>query len=271
MVISRAQRLAVARVAVLAVALGSPAARAVPCPTGEAPVCVTNDYIDFLVMTYYISGDFKFKGPPPLRIIDFETPPEGTPPPNGQITPEYNYTAQGVTFSQGFLTPPQPWEQLYVRFQIAGQPGNRGLQASWDFRRTWIIADLVVPSPAVAIDFPGSTRLSAFDSAGNLLARSDYWGGPGGGWFLGIVSDVPIARITADDGDDANRIDTFFFNPTPEPASAMLILAAAPLLRRFRSPLRRATRRGSKAGVNPTIVHAPRLVRAGPLAPGVTS
>jgi hypothetical protein len=233
--VKRVDRIAGGLGAMLGLLLVPAGAGAVPCPTGEAPVCVTNDYIDFLVMTYYISGDFEFKGPPPLRFIDFETPPAGTPPPNGQITPEYNYTAQGVTFSQGFLRPPQPWEQRYVRLGIGGWPGDRDLIADWPYRRTWIIADLVVPSPAVAIDFPGATRLAAFDAAGNLLARSNYYGGPGDGWFLGIVSDVPIARITADSGTDGESISTFLFNPTPEPMTlGLLALGVASALARPR-------------------------------------
>jgi len=165
-------------------------------------------------------------------LIDFETLPGGSPSQAGiPITPDFNYTDQGVTFM-----PPFPVDF----FGIAGSPASGFDLRTWmnnPFERAWIVADLVVPSPAVGVFFPGGTTFSAFDSAGNLIA-SQFFGAPGGPHFIGFVSDIPIARVTADDGSFTETIDAFVFNPTPEPTSALLFGAAA-LVGLLKRPRRR--------------------------------
>lgn len=196
---------------ILAGSLGAPAAA-----SADVQVFV-NRYLDWLVATQT-----------QVRTIDFETLPNGAPSQVGvPITATFNYTAQGVTFDAHMPT---------TFFGIAGNQVN-----GFDLRtfmldppfRTWIIADLVVPTNAVGVFFPGGTVFSAFDANGELLA-SQLFGAPGGGHFIGFVSDVPIARTTIDEGSGIETIDSFVFNPIPEPATGAVALAVLCLLVRRR-------------------------------------
>ena len=126
-----------------------------------------------------------------VREIDFETLPNGNPSFSGAlITPEFNYTNQGVTFSS-------PFPEL----RINGSPGGFSLLSiNHDTgARNWLIADFVIPAVAVGIVFSGHTTLSAFDGNERLLA-SIFGGAPGGGHFLGIVSSIPIDIAIGDLG-----------------------------------------------------------------------
>ncbi len=147
------------------------------------------------------------------REIDFETLPDGSPSVSGtEITPEFNYTGQGVTFSSA--APPLrillTGELFYLTAGIASEPRN------------WIIADLVTPAWAVGVAFPGSTTLSVFDTKEHLLGSIDH-GGSGVGFFAGIVSDEPIAFATADSGTSGEVIGSFLFTPVPEPTTLVMV------------------------------------------------
>jgi hypothetical protein len=190
------------------VALGAEFAQA-------GPILFINDYEGFVEA----AGD--------VQTIDFETLPDWSPSYSGAlITPEFNYTDQGVTF---FSQAP--------RLEIVGNSeGGFGLCAcpeqSSDPTRNWIIAELVQPAWAVGYFFPGTSMLSAYDATGNFIAGASFTGG-GNGFFLGVVSDVPIASATADRGWNSEMIESFLFTPVPEPATLILLtLGAVTVIRR---------------------------------------
>lgn len=193
--------------AVTLIALGAPAR--------AGPVTTFTDLDAFLEA----AGD--------VREIDFETLPDGTPSVAGTlITPDFNYTDQGVTF----LTP-------YPELRIGTPPQGGGFPlfatAGDTALRNWIIADFVTPAWAVGIVFPGHTTLSAFDADEELVARISG-GGSGAGFFLGIVSDLPIASATGDRGASAEVWDSFAFTPIPEPVTLLLLGGGALVVLRRR-------------------------------------
>jgi hypothetical protein len=165
-----------------------------------------------------------------VQEIDFETLPDGTPSvANTLITPEFNYTDQGVTFSSPFpvLRIGNPHRGLFD-LEVFHQDSNA---------RNWIIADFVTPAFAVGIVFPGGTTLSAFDADEQLIV-SVSGSHSGAGWFLGVVSDVPIASITQDRGSSYDIMQSFLFTPVPEPGTLLLFavgLGALMRRRRFSS------------------------------------
>ncbi len=162
--------------------------------------------------------------------IDFETLPDGSPSYLGAlITPEFNYTAQGVAFSS-----PVPL------LRIGGNPSGFLLNADSypSGQRNWIIADLVVPATAVGIEFPGGTYLSLFDQQGQL----GTWlsGGSGSPFFLGVLAqDWAITRAIVNRGDAFETIHSFSFTPVPEPGTAILVCIAGALVLRGRIRSRR--------------------------------
>ncbi len=106
-----------------------------------------------------------------VNEIDFELLPDGSPSVDETfITPEFNYTDQGVTFSS-------PFPELFV----AGSPGIFELGAHFPDTsgRNWIIADLVTPAWAVGIFFPGGTTLSIFDVNQDLIGSEHLLVGGG--------------------------------------------------------------------------------------------
>jgi hypothetical protein len=185
-------------------------ARAVLCSGIQQPICTfPDDDAGFMLA----AGT--------LRTIDFETLPNGSPSVNGTlITPSFNYTNQGVTFT--------PAEGLMYIIGTGPPPDAHGLAADAPQPSVnSIISDFVVPTPAVGIYFGGGT-LEAFDEFGTLLGSVSF-GRPGIS-FEGIVSDVPIARAVISQGIESEIINSFLFNPTPEPASVVLAATGAIVL-----------------------------------------
>ena len=176
-----------------------------------------NRYVDWLVATQT-----------QVRTIDFETLPDGSPSqPGVPITPTFNYTAQGVTFDAHMPT---------TFFGIAGNQTHGYslrsvmLDPPW---RTWLIANLVTDTSAAGVFFAGTTVVSVFDDQGGLLG-SQAFSAPGGGHFIGFVSTTPIARLTMDQGTGSEDMQSFVFNPIPEPATGVMAFAALSLLVRRR-------------------------------------
>jgi hypothetical protein len=171
------------------------------------PILFINDYEGFVAA----AGD--------LQTIDFETLPDGSAAMGGEeITPEFNYTDQGVTFSS-----PRP--TMY----ILGNPFDLAVDSYPSFERNWLVAELVIPAWAVGIFFPSSTTLSAFDENNGLVASASYQGG-GSGRFLGIVSDIPIASAVGDKGSSFQVFESFHFTPIPEPGTLAFLGLAGVVL-----------------------------------------
>jgi len=192
--------------------------RGQPCYEVQPIVCTTNDPQFF----YGLMFD------QPLNLITFETLPNGQPSVSGtQITPAFNYTSWGVTFTAPLGTP-----------TIGGfGPGAHNLQVSMlsdPFAHTWLRADLVHPSSGVGIYFNGSTRLTAFDARGTVIASQNY-GFSGGPWFIGIVSEIPISYVTADRGTNFEIVNDFVFSPIPEPTGVLPLAVGILLVRHRRS------------------------------------
>lgn len=156
----------------------------------------------------------------PVQEIDFETLPDGSPSvADTEITPDFNYTDQGVMFSS-------PFPILAITAPIEGSGFPLTASNLDTGARNWIIADFVTPAFAVGIVFPGQTTLSALDADEQLIA-SVSGGGSGAGWFLGIVSDVPIETAIGDRGSSFEIWESFLFTPVPEPTTLVLLCAGA--------------------------------------------
>lgn len=210
-----AMRVCAGGAVLLATMVASDAAAQFVCTETPPIVCRTTSESIFLGLMF---GQ-------PLRIIDFETLPNGHPAQGGEfLTPEFNYTSLGVAFSAAIGQP-----------QITAPAGFRGLQAftSIPFAHNWLIGDFPYPTPGVGIYFPGHTTLTAFDASGSIIASQAY-GASGGPWFIGIVSEIPIARVTIDRNSNAEVINDFIFSPVPEPASVLLLGLCMLLTKRFR-------------------------------------
>lgn len=164
----------------------------------------------------------------PLSVIEFETRPDGLPW-NGTeiINDTFNYDAHGVHFSA-------PLGNLIIG-------GNES--SGFDLRvsvpsnqHTWITADLIIPAYAVGAHFGGHTTLCVFDEGLASIGCVENDTG-GAGLFVGIVSDVPIARAVFDRGGPGESIQDFLLTPIPEPSAALLLIAGAGWLSRARRRL----------------------------------
>jgi hypothetical protein len=175
-------------------------------------VTFLNDYEGFLAA----AGD--------VRTIDFETLPDGSPSHVGvPITPDFNYSSQGVTFSSPTGDP-----------FIGGNPVS-GFELIADgyplFERTWIVADLAPAASAVGVFFVGGLELSAYAQNGEIIGSAGFdFGGDPYPWFVGIVSDEPILRVVADQRGDSSIILDFAFTPVPDAATGVLILLGSAAL-----------------------------------------
>ena len=152
-----------------------------------------------------------------VQTIDFETLPDGSPSVAGtEITPEFNYTDQGVTFSpaSGDLT-------LHGSFDT----GYGLLAESYPaYERTWIIADLTPPAYGVGVYLAGGGELTAYGDGG-LVATATYDGG--GLNFLGILSDDVLTSAAFDRGSYAALIKSFHYAAVPDPGTLCLIGAGS--------------------------------------------
>ncbi|HNQ23702.1 MAG TPA: PEP-CTERM sorting domain-containing protein [Phycisphaerae bacterium] len=153
-----------------------------------------------------------------VQEIDFETLPDGTPSvPRTPITPEFNYTNQGVTFSS-----PNPTLEIGALFE-----GNFPLEAyDPSYEDAWIVGDLVIPASAVGVSFPGTTVLYVYD-AGGALMDAQYFSASGNFFFLGCVSDVPIGSAAATSLSEGEIVWSFWFTPVPEPTGLVLLITGA--------------------------------------------
>jgi len=166
---------------------------------------------------------------PRVREIDFETLPDGSPSVfETLITPDFNYTSEGVTFSS-----PEPFLAITGNAE-SGFNLRAGLFGSGG-PRNWIIADLVEPAFAVGVLYPGGTILSAFEVGSGTLITQQLFAEGGDNRFGGIVSDRPIGSVILDRGLEVHAINSFFFSPIPEPASGVLLVLGALMLIRERA------------------------------------
>ena len=66
-------------------------------------------------------------------------------------------------------------------------------------------------------------------------------GGSGGGFFLGMISDTPIAWAITDRGGSTEVLESFLFTPVPEPTTILPVAVGAAALLRRRTYVRIAT------------------------------
>jgi len=181
------------------------------------PVWFENDYEGWAAAATAAGGI--------VQTIDFETLPDGRPSIAGtRITPDFNYTAQGVTFASPVNLP-------FIEGNVVSTFGL-GVDSSPSLDRNWIIADLVQPASAVGVVHPAGTILSIFDEDGNLLGRRLF--GVPGPFFFGVISDIAIALSTSDRGGSGEGIGDYSFVAIPDVSTGILLLvgAAAAIARR---------------------------------------
>ncbi len=166
------------------------------------------------VVTYTNLDDF-LEAAGDVREIDFETLPDGSPAYfAAEITPDFNYVAQGVEFAAHAGSLFIGGNATFGFNLFAGEFGSGG-------PRNWMIAEFVEPATAVGILFGGNKILDVYSEHGLLASR--IFGGSGGPFFLGVTSDPPIVSVTIDERGNRAEIGSFFFAPIPEPATAVLL------------------------------------------------
>lgn len=161
-----------------------------------------------------------------VHVIDFETLPDGSPSVVfAEITPEFNYTDQGVDFFSHEPMLSIGGNNMSGFNLIAAQRESGG-------PRNWIIAELLEPATAIGVLFPGSTTIEILNVSGSFLG--DWvWGGSGQ-FFFGVISDDPIGTVIIDRGIEVEVIESFYFSPIPEPATIILLTVGAVVVVRRR-------------------------------------
>ena len=87
-------------------------------------------------------------------------------------------------------------------------------------QRTWIVADMTLPAHAVGAYSAGDTTLCAYAQGGARLGCVSYDSfGNGVPFFVGIVSQVPIASVIQDRGGSIEQMLSFTYSAVPEPAT----------------------------------------------------
>lgn len=178
---------------------------------------------------------------PALTVIDFDDQA-----PDAILTGN-EYAGQGITFSQpgGYqlqaladnnnFDPPSPTNSLFPE-------GGSGIDER-------LQADLVTPQLAVGLwivdnelDSPTMTEDIVFYDANDQVIYSTelpHVGlsqGPEGNFFIGLISDVPVAKIIMNESPDEQYLenvgwDNVYFG-VPEPSALLLLSLGVGLLRR---------------------------------------
>lgn len=192
---------------------------ATPCDLTQVPYCTfTKSPFGF-----FVPGDTWAE-------IDFETLPNGAPSQGGvPITPAFNYVLQGALFTSAF-----PGLRITgnstTGYDLTAYTSNLGAHNS-------ISAQLSHPERGIGLYALGHATLRAFDENGALITSVTHTYYPQV-YFLGIRSSIPIASIEFDNYSNSASFDNFtmIHIPVPEPASAALLLLAAPFLFRRSRP-----------------------------------
>jgi hypothetical protein len=163
------------------------------------------------VVTYHDIDAFR-EAAGDLVEIDFDTLPDGSPSPDFttvDLTPEFNYTDWGVTFSS-------PVPRLY----IVGSTGHALVAISNKSSiRNWIEADFEPPVYALGVMTLAPVAIFGLDNS--------FLGEFGSAGFIGMISEEPIDLAVIDTNDDGVNVSGFLFRPVPEPASLLLLIAGA--------------------------------------------
>lgn len=158
-----------------------------------------------------------------LTEIDFTITPDGSPTPLDTpiaLTPEFNFTDWGVTF----LSPVPE-----LRMMASSSGGGMLFAVSQKSSiRDWIIAEFEPSAFAIGITTSWGI-LSVFDADSALLAEVPSVDG-----FAGVVSDTPVAYAIIDRNDNGVSISSLLFQPVPEPATLLLMVAGAWIVARRR-------------------------------------
>ena len=188
-------------------------ASADPCDLTQVPYCTWAGNSS----GFFSLGDTS-------SLISFQTLPDGTPSFGGAaITPAFNYVLQGASFSPAL---PSLFISGNTQLGFGLTAHNSNIVA-----HNSITAQLTNPERGVGVYVLDDTALLAYDADGTLIASVSH-NVFNSVRFLGIKSNVPIARAVIDNGHNSVDMDNFtmIHIPVPEPASAALLLLAAPLL-----------------------------------------
>lgn len=184
----------------------------------------------------YTDRDAYLSAFPDFQLIDFETLPDGSPSMFGtEITPEFNYSLQGVDFFAEVGNP------FIAGNESSGFRLSAGPLDSSTGPPNWLIIEFAEPVRSLGFTFPGSTTLTLFNPTGDFLGTW-VWGGSGE-FFLGAsaVTDS-IGSVIINRGRDEQSIKDFYWHPIPEPTSLLLLASGGLLLARKRANKRIANR-----------------------------